>query len=90
MFDTTIFGAGASSFTGSGSGSGSIIDKRGYVVTNVHVIENASVITISLADGSSYEGRVIGQDKESDIAVLKFDVPKGVELKQFRLETQML
>lgn len=67
--------------TESGSGSGSIIDKRGYVVTNVHVIENASVITISLADGSSYEGRVIGQDKESDIAVLKFDVPKGVELK---------
>ncbi len=67
--------------TESGSGSGSIIDRRGYVVTNVHVIENASVITISLADGSSYEGRVIGQDKESDIAVLKFDVPKGVELK---------
>ena len=36
--------------TESGSGSGSIIDKRGYVVTNVHVIEKASVINISLAD----------------------------------------
>jgi len=67
--------------TSSGSGSGSIIDKQGYVVTNVHVIENASVINISLADGSSYEGKVIGQDKESDIAVLKFDPPKGLELK---------
>ncbi len=67
--------------TSSGSGSGSIIDKRGYVVTNVHVIENASTITISLADGSSYEGRVVGQDKECDIAVLKFDPPDNVELK---------
>ena len=67
--------------TSSGSGSGSIIDKRGYVVTNVHVIENASIINISLADGSTYEGKVIGQDKESDIAVLKFDPPSGIELK---------
>ncbi|MBP5358936.1 MAG: trypsin-like peptidase domain-containing protein [Treponema sp.] len=65
----------------SGSGSGSIIDARGYVVTNVHVIENASTITISLADGSSYEGTVVGKDIESDIAVLKFTPPKNVELK---------
>ena len=67
--------------TSSGSGSGSIIDKRGYVVTNVHVIENASTITISLADGTSYEGRVVGQDKESDIAILKFDPAANTELK---------
>ncbi len=67
--------------TESGSGSGSIIDERGYVVTNVHVIENASVITISLADGTNYEGKVVGKDVESDIAVLKFDVPENVRLK---------
>ena len=65
----------------SGSGSGSIIDKRGYVVTNVHVIENAAKITISLADGTSYEGKVVGSDSECDIAVLKFDVPSNVTLK---------
>ena len=64
-----------------GSGSGSIIDKRGYVVTNVHVISNATKISISLADGSTYEGRIIGQDEESDIAVLKFDPPANVALK---------
>ena len=64
-----------------GSGSGSIIDKRGYVVTNVHVISNASKISISLADGSTYEGRIIGQDVESDIAVLKFDPPASAALK---------
>ena len=64
-----------------GSGSGSIIDKRGYVVTNVHVISKANKISISLSDGTSYEGRVIGQDIESDIAVLKFDPPENVVLK---------
>ncbi len=64
-----------------GSGSGSIIDKRGYVVTNVHVISNASKINISLADGTSYEGTVIGKDTESDIAVIKFDPPDNVTLK---------
>lgn len=64
-----------------GSGSGSIIDKRGYVVTNVHVISNASKINISLYDGSSYEGTVIGKDVESDIAVIKFNPPDNISLK---------
>lgn len=64
-----------------GSGSGSIIDTRGYVVTNGHVIQNATKIFISLADGSQYEGKVVGFDTASDIAVLKFDPPKGVVLK---------
>jgi len=64
-----------------GSGSGSIIDSRGYVITNVHVIEKAAKIYISLYDGSQYEGHVVGSDLESDIAVLKFDPPKDVVLK---------
>ncbi len=64
-----------------GSGSGSIIDDRGYVVTNVHVIEGAYKIYISLQDGTQYEGKVIGTDTASDIAVIKFDPPAGVQLK---------
>ncbi len=64
----------------SGSGSGSIIDARGYIVTNLHVIENAYKIYISLSDGSQYEGTVVGTDSASDIAVLKFDPPAGMEL----------
>ena len=64
-----------------GSGSGSIIDPRGYVITNVHVIEKATKIYISLYDGSQYEGKVVGSDVESDIAVLKFDPPAGTVLK---------
>ena len=64
-----------------GSGSGSIIDTRGYVLTNNHVIENSYKIFINLADGSQFEGTVIGTDPENDLAVLKFDVPKGLALK---------
>ena len=62
------------------SGSGSIIDTRGYVLTNNHVIENAHRVFINLADGSQYEGSVVGIDPENDIAVLKFDPPRGVVL----------
>jgi S1-C subfamily serine protease len=64
-----------------GSGSGSIIDTRGYVLTNNHVIQNAHKVFINLADGSQFEGTVIGVDPENDIAVVKFDPPRGVELR---------
>ena len=59
------------------SGSGSIFDRRGYVLTNNHVIQDAHKVFINLADGSQYEGTVIGVDSESDLAVLKFDPPAG-------------
>jgi S1-C subfamily serine protease len=64
-----------------GSGSGSIIDTSGFVLTNYHVIENAYKVFINLADGSQFEGTVVGTDPENDIAVLKFDPPRGAELR---------
>jgi S1-C subfamily serine protease len=64
-----------------GSGSGSIIDTRGYVLTNNHVIRNAYKVYINLADGSQYEGTVVGSDPENDLAVVKFDPPAGTALK---------
>ncbi|MFA6507778.1 MAG: trypsin-like peptidase domain-containing protein [Treponemataceae bacterium] len=63
-----------------GSGSGSIIDTRGYILTNNHVVDKAYKVLVNLADGSQYEGKVIGTDAENDIAVLKIDVPKSVQL----------
>lgn len=63
-----------------GSGSGSIIDKRGYVLTNSHVVANAYKIYISLYDGSRFEGKVIGIDAQNDLAVIKFDPPEGLNL----------
>lgn len=64
-----------------GSGSGSIIDKRGYILTNVHVIQGASAIYVSLFDGTQYEAEVVGQDFDSDLAVIKFTPPSGIDLK---------
>ncbi len=67
--------------TDGGSGSGSIIDKRGYILTNVHVISGATKIYVSLYDGSQYEAPVVGTDIDSDLAVIKFDPPQGITLK---------
>ncbi len=64
-----------------GSGSGSIIDKRGYILTNVHVIQGATKIYVSLYDGSQFEAEIVGTDLDSDLAVIKFDLPKNKELK---------
>lgn len=64
-----------------GSGSGSIIDKNGYVLTNVHVVNNASKIYVSLSDGTQFEAKIVGLDKDSDLAVIKFDPPKEMQLK---------
>jgi S1-C subfamily serine protease len=63
------------------SGSGSIIDNRGYVLTNNHVIRDAHRVFINLADGRQFEGTVVGVDPENDIAVLKFDPPRGTVLR---------
>lgn len=64
-----------------GSGSGSIIDAEGHILTNVHVIQNATKIYVSLHDGSQYEAKIVGYDLDSDLAVLKINPPKGVILK---------
>ncbi len=62
-------------YSGSGSGSGSVLDKKGHILTNAHVIENAHDIDVTLATGESYDAKLIGQDREHDIAVLKIEAP---------------
>lgn len=53
------------------SGSGFLVSPDGYIVTNDHVIENASSITVLMADGSEHPATIIGRDPGSDIAVIK-------------------
>lgn len=57
----------------SGAGSGVIITSNGYVVTNNHVIENASKITVRLKNGSEYSAVLIGRDIKTDLAVVKIE-----------------
>ena len=56
-----------------GKGSGVIIDPRGYVITNNHVIDGAAKVQIHLKDGRSFIGEVVGADSATDVAVIKVD-----------------
>ena len=56
-----------------GAGSGVIISEDGYIITNQHVIDDASDITVTLTDSTTYKAKVIGADETLDIALLKID-----------------
>jgi Do/DeqQ family serine protease len=59
-----------------GIGSGVIIDKRGFVLTNNHVILGADSVTVKLSTGDELKGRIVGTDSKTDLAVVKFE-PAG-------------
>jgi len=59
-----------------GLGSGVIISEKGYVLTNNHVIREADTVIVTLADGRSADGKVVGTDPDSDLAVLKINLDK--------------
>lgn len=61
-----------------GSGSGSVLDHKGHVLTNYHVIEGAREVRVTFHDGEAYPAELIGQDPVNDIAVLKVDVPRDL------------
>lgn len=59
----------------SGSGSGSIIDKKGYILTNYHVVESAQVLEVTLYNGSKWEASFVGADPSNDLAIIKINAP---------------
>lgn len=65
----------------SDTGSGFFISTDGLIVTNYHVIKDASIITVSLHDGSVYEAQLLGADDENDIAVIKISPTAGAEIE---------
>jgi S1-C subfamily serine protease len=69
----------------SDTGSGFFISTDGMIVTNYHVIKDASIITVSLHDGSVYEAQLLGADDENDIAVIKISptADAGIEVLSF-------
>ena len=60
-------------FTDEGAGSGIVVGADGYVVTNLHVVQSAKDIKVHLPDGRTFQGRIVGQDPISDLAMLKID-----------------
>ncbi len=57
----------------SGTGSGFIIDSKGEIITNAHVVDGASKVTVTLKDGREFEGKVVGTDPVTDVAVIHIE-----------------
>jgi serine protease Do len=64
-------------------GSGFIVDKTGYILTNYHVVEDSSRVTVQLQTGEEFIAKIVGTDEETDVAVLKIEA--GRELPFVRL-----
>ena len=62
-------------FESEGSGSGAVIDRRGHVLTNLHVVEEARQIDVTLFDGETYPAELVGKDPVGDLAVVRVDAP---------------
>ncbi len=60
----------------SGVGSGVIISKKGYIVTNFHVVDNAKKLEVTLSDGSRWPAKIMGVARESDLAVIRISAPE--------------
>jgi serine protease Do len=60
------------------SGSGFVIDERGLIVTNAHVVDDAELIQVRLPDGRQVPAKVIGKDRRVDLALLRVDKVKGL------------
>lgn len=63
-------------FPSQGTGSGSIIDLKGHILTNHHVVANAQKLEVTLADGSKWPAKLVGSDPDNDLAVIKIEAPR--------------
>jgi Do/DeqQ family serine protease len=62
---------------GRAAGSGVLVDPRGYILTNNHVVENATEIEVRLSDDRKFKAALVGRDGRTDLAVLKIENPAG-------------
>jgi S1-C subfamily serine protease len=69
---------------GSATGTGFVVDANGLIVTNEHVVDGSSDITVKLGDGKAQRAEVVGQDKSTDLALLKIDTG-GAKLTPLKL-----
>ena len=69
----TATGIYGNTSTGTSSGSGFILTDDGYIVSNYHVVENSTALTVTTHDGTEYEAKLVGKDATNDVAVLKVE-----------------
>lgn len=66
---------------GRGTGSGFVFDERGYILTNNHVVDGADRVLVTMVDGREYSATVVGNDPQTDVAVIKIDAHRGERLQ---------
>lgn len=71
--EAVVTGSFMMQYVSEGAGSGVIISKDGYIVTNNHVIDGATSISVRTTDGKSYEATLVGTDAQTDLAVIKIE-----------------
>jgi serine protease Do len=78
--EPTESGAGEPFRQVNGMGTGIIIDQRGYILTNFHVVENVETIQVTLADKRAYVARLVSNDPVTDLAVIKLDAESPLQV----------
>jgi S1-C subfamily serine protease len=82
VVEITVSSAGASPFGGSqaqqAQGSGFVYDTSGHVITNQHVVDGATSVTVTFWNGATYDATVVGADSSTDLAVIRVDAPNSL------------
>lgn len=73
-----------------GMGTGIVIDERGYIVTNYHVVEGVDSLRVSLVDGSQYTARTLSYDRKQDLAIIKIEPTKPLSVMKLGTSSDLM
>jgi serine protease Do len=73
-----------------GMGTGIVLDPRGYVLTNFHVVDDVQTLRVRLHDGSGYSARIVATDKEGDLALIKIDPTRPLPVVTFGTSSDLM
>ena len=85
----TLFSSGKENKI-NGMGTGMVVDERGYIVTNHHVVKEVDSLRVTLADGGSYPARIISYDSKHDLAIIKIDARRPLEVIPFGTSSDLM
>ncbi len=73
-----------------GMGTGIIVDERGYIVTNYHVVQDVEALRVTLCDGGAFDARVVSYDSREDLAIIKIDSPRPLSVMPFGTSSDLM
>lgn len=73
-----------------GMGTGVVIDERGYIVTNHHVVDGVDSLRVSLVDGSAYDAKVVSYDRKNDLAIIKIKPSKDLTVMELGTSSDLM